>query len=556
MTRRKGGCSRPARAAASTRNRVLAGLAATALQLTVGELVATILPAARSPISGVGRAMIDLIPGPLVDVTVALVEEKDKPLLRGSLIGTALGLSALAGSLRHHEAVGSGLLVGKGVLAALAGATRPDAASLPSVIASTLGTAAGTAALRLLSRRPHPGLLATIVLSATGIGLWAHQRAHVHEAAWRDSQQAVRLPAALHPLAPPSASAGFDLAGVSPLFTPTADFYITDVTFPAPLVGLNAWRLRVCGAVERALALTFDDLLALPLMEVDATLVCVHNPVGGHRLGTARWLGVPVAAVLERAGISPHATHLLARSLDGFSASIPLALLGDERPALVAVGMNGAPLSAGHGFPARLLIPGLYGYAANTKWLSALEVETDDVVPAYWTRRGWPSAPAPIQTHSRIDVPHHRATLLAGAVTIAGVAWSPPYGVQHVEVAIDDGPWKGADLAAQLAPTAWRQWRSDWQATPGEHTIRVRAAGREGFQPEEAAPPYPAGASGYHTISVDVLPPASQIPADGWQWRLSTAYAELQRRLDLALMGLQAWLHHGYLKSRGRVRPE
>jgi DMSO/TMAO reductase YedYZ molybdopterin-dependent catalytic subunit len=474
-------------------------------------------------------------------MTVALVEEKDKPLLRGSLIGTALGLSALAGSLRHHhEAVGSGLLLSKGVLSALAGAGRPDAATLPAVIASTLATVAGIVARRSLSRRPRPGLLATSVFTEAGIGLWAHQRAHVHEEAWRASQQSVQLPAALHPLTPPPASASFDLTGVSPLFTPTADFYITDVTFPAPLVDLDTWRLRVCGAVQRVLDLTFDDLLSLPLREIDAILVCVHNPVRVHRLGTAHWLGVPVSALFERAGVSPQATHLLARSLDGFSASAPLALMEDERPALVAVGMNGAPLSARHGFPARLLIPGLYGYAANTKWLSTLEATTDDAVPADWTRRGWPSAPAHVQTHSRIDVPHHRATLRAGAVTIAGIAWSPPYGVQHVEVAIDDGPWKGAGLAAQLAPTAWRQWRSDWQAIPGEHTIRVRAVGREGFQPEEAAPPYPAWASGYHTISVIVLPPESRIPTDGWQRRWRAASTELHQRLDLALAGLQA----------------
>jgi DMSO/TMAO reductase YedYZ molybdopterin-dependent catalytic subunit len=244
--------------------------------------------------------------------------------------------------------------------------------------------------------------------------------------------------------------------------------------------------------------------LALPQIEADVTLSCVSNEVGGDLVGNARWQGVPLAALLERAGVRRGADQLVGRSVDGFTAGFPTALAISTPGAMVAVGMNGEPLPTLHGFPARLVVPGLYGYISATKWLTAIELTTRDEVDGYWIGRGW-AKDAPIKTQSRIDVPSAGATVPAGPVAVAGVAWAPVRGIEAVEIRIDDGPWAAAHLADALGVACWRQWLYRWDATPGEHQISVRATDGSGAtQTAERTGVVPDGATGHHTILVEV----------------------------------------------------
>jgi DMSO/TMAO reductase YedYZ molybdopterin-dependent catalytic subunit len=328
---------------------------------------------------------------------------------------------------------------------------------------------------------------------------------------------------------------GAPVDGMSPLLTPNADFYETDITFPAPVVDLESWSLRVHGMVDRPLELGWRDLIDLGLEQRDATLVCVHNPVGGPRIGTARWLGVPLARVLARAGVQAGADQVVARSIDGFTAGVPLDMVGEESASLIAVGMNGEPLPVGHGFPARLLTPGLYGYDANTKWLGELELTTFDAVADYWTRRGWPREPARVQPSARIDVPADRDAVAPGIATVAGVAWAPPQGVTGVQVSIDGGGWQPAELGEELDAATWRQWWLQVDLPPGDHELRARTDGQD-MADGGGTPPYPHGSTGVHTITVHA---GGAAPG-----RLARGAAVAARRGRLAAAGAGAWLRN------------
>lgn len=258
------------------------------------------------------------------------------------------------------------------------------------------------------------------------------------------------------------------------------------------------------GLVDRPLTFTYAELAELPQMEADVTLTCVGNEVGGDLVGTARWQGVPLQTVLDRAGVHAAADQLVGRSTDDFTAGLPVALVRDGRPALIALGMNGHPLPFVHGFPARLVVSGLYGYCSATKWLTEIELTRFDAFTAYWRRRGW-SEPMPFSTQSRIDAPRGEALLSPGPVQIGGVAWAQHRGIRAVEVAIDEGPWTRAGLARQLSVHSWRLWTYNWLATPGPHVLRVRATdGTGALQPQGERQPFPRGASGWHTIAVSV----------------------------------------------------
>lgn len=271
-----------------------------------------------------------------------------------------------------------------------------------------------------------------------------------------------------------------------------------------PHVDPATWRLAVKGLVERPFELTYDELLAMPLVESDITLVCVSNAVGDDLVGNARWLGVPLQTLLERAGVRPEATQVVGRSVDDFTAGFPTEVALDGRGALLAVGMNGEPLPYEHGFPARLVVPGLYGYLSATKWLSAIELTTWEGFDGWWIPRGW-AKEAPVKTASRIDVPRAGRRISPGFQPIAGVAYAPSRGIERVQVQVDDGPWRDALLGPSLGRNCWRPWRLDWQAEPGEHTLRVRAADGTGeFQTPEVRKPAPDGASGWHTVTVRV----------------------------------------------------
>jgi hypothetical protein len=287
--------------------------------------------------------------------------------------------------------------------------------------------------------------------------------------------------------------------------TPNGDFYRIDTALRVPQVDPASWTLRVTGLVDEPFELTLDELLALPLTEHHVTLTCVSNEVGGDLVGNARWLGYPVRDLLSRAGVRDEADMVLSTSADGWTASTPLDVLTDpERACLLAVGMNGEPLPPEHGFPARLVVPGLYGYVSATKWVTELKVTTfaDDV--AYWSTRGW-SERGPIKLASRVDTPRAGAPVPAGVVTVAGVAWAQHTGVVGVEVRVDDGTWRTATLADTVGPDTWRQWSYAWDATPGEHRLTVRATDADGrTQTADVAPPAPDGASGWHEVTVRV----------------------------------------------------
>lgn len=256
--------------------------------------------------------------------------------------------------------------------------------------------------------------------------------------------------------------------------------------------------------VERPFSLSYDELAAVPQVEADITMCCVSNEVGGGLIGNARWQGVPLQGLLDRAGVKSGATQLVGRSVDGFTVGFPTSVLADGRQALVALGMGGEPLPLRHGFPARLVVPGLYGYVSATKWLKELHLTTIEAFNAYWVPRGW-AKEGPIKTSARIDVPRAGQRLTAGRQAVAGVAWAPTRRVGGVEVQVDDGPWTAADLGPELSADTWRQWVWAWDAAPGDHIVRVRAIDGAGeAQETRERPPIPDGASGIHHIRVSV----------------------------------------------------
>ena len=315
---------------------------------------------------------------------------------------------------------------------------------------------------------------------------------------------ALRLPKPAVAAAPIPAGAALKVDGISPLITPNADFYRIDTALVVPQVDPAQWRLRIHGLVAHEVTLTWDELLALPLVEAAATLSCVSNDVGGDLIGNAVWLGYPIRELLAKAQPAADADMVLSTSVDGFTAGTPIEALTDDRNALLAIGMNGRPLPIEHGFPVRMVVPGLYGYVSATKWVTDLEVTRFDRATAYWTARGW-SARGPVKLESRIDVPKSGRALRAGDTVIAGVAWQPHAGVSAVEVQIDDGPWQRAELAPAISADTWVQWRLPWAATAGQHTLRCRATGADGtVQTADVAPPAPDGATGWHTIDVSV----------------------------------------------------
>ena len=319
------------------------------------------------------------------------------------------------------------------------------------------------------------------------------------------SRAAVRLPGPAVPEAAVPAGTDLRIPGLTPFMTSNASFYRVDTDLVLPQVSPETWTLTIDGMVDRPVELTFAELLKMPLTEADITLVCVSNQVGGTYNGNATWLGVPLAGLLRRAGVRAGADQVLSAATDGMTISTPVATIMDGRNALLAVGMNGQPLPVAHGFPARMIVPGLYGYVSATKWVTKLTLTTFARQKAYWTQRGY-SAQAPIKTESRIDVPKPLSQVKAGRITVAGVAWAPAKGIAKVEVSADNGPWQKATLAASGGIDTWRQWMWGWDARPGLHNLRVRATDNSGAtQTPQRAYPVPNGASGWDSVVVTVM---------------------------------------------------
>jgi DMSO/TMAO reductase YedYZ molybdopterin-dependent catalytic subunit len=507
----------------------LSGALAVGLGVIGGELAAAALSPSVTPVSAVGSAVIDLLPSGVKDWAIAWFGTADKAVLL-TVIAAAIAVLALAAGVLEDRRpfAGRAVVVGFGVLGVLAVASRPQS-SLVSFAAPVLAVVLAVLVLDALVRAlgtwarasdgggadPRPARRrflqgasgAAVVAVATGAvatGVRSSQSAVAGQRA------AVRLPAPAAAGTPPPAGsvipmgAALDVEGITGLVTPSEDFYRIDTALVVPVVDPAQWSLRVTGLVDREIELTFDELLALPLVERYITLACVSNTVGGDLTGNARWLGWPVRELLARAGVRPGADMVLSRSVDGFTAGTPLEALTDARDALLAVGMNGEPLPVEHGFPVRLVVPGLYGFVSATKWVSELKVTRFADDRAYWSTRGW-SERGPVKTSSRIDVPRASARVPAGDVVVGGVAWAQHTGVEAVEVRVDGGPWERATLATAISADTWCQYRATLQLEAGTHTLQSRALDRAGgVQSEASVAPAPDGAEGLHTVTFTV----------------------------------------------------
>ncbi|MCF6745748.1 hypothetical protein E9529_15990 [Blastococcus sp. KM273128] len=511
----------------------LAGVAAVAAGLGLAELVAGVVPAAPSLVISVGDTVIDTVPGWLEQWAIATLGAADKPVLVGGILVLSVligaGLGVLARRFVLLAAAGIALFALLGVVAALADDRNPV---FLTALVGLVGAAAGIAVLGWLvvglprravpEERGDPGpadpadpgtvpVLSEVdrrrFLAVTGgatlLGVLAGVGGYLLSGRDRldGLRAAIRLPAPARQAGPVPPGATLEIPGITPLFTPNAEFYRIDTALRVPTVDPDGWQLEVRGMVDDPFALTYAELMELPQIEADVTLACVSNEVGGELVGNARWQGVPLRALLERAGLQEGATQLVGRSVDGFTAGFPTLTALDVEEAMVAVAMNGEPLPAEHGFPARLVVPGLYGYVSATKWLAAIELTGWDV-DGYWIPRGW-AKEGPIKTQTRIDVPRSGTTVPAARRPIAGVAWAPTRGIERVEVRIDDGPWQEAELAAPLDVDCWRQWYLPWDPAPGRHVIAARATDGLGeVQTDERTPVAPDGASGYPVVEV------------------------------------------------------
>jgi len=506
------------------------GVVAAVAAAVAGELLAGLLSPSLSPVTAVGGAVIDAVPPGVKDLVISLFGTADKTVLLAGMLLVIAAVGALAGILEQRvRFAGVAVIAAFGVVGLAAVLTRaqmtPAAAVVPLVAAL-----AGALLLRFLIRRLREGLPAGAAgtgiaaeptptagrrtfLQALAAGAGATVVGGVVAAIWRGAaagistaREQLHLPAAASgaPAIPAGAEVG--LAGMLPLVTPNRDFYRIDTALIVPSIDPESWVLRVTGMVEQEIEVNLADLLAKPLIERHVTIACVSNEVGGDLIGNARWLGWPVRELLAMARPQAGADMVLSRSSDGWTAGTPLAALTDERDAILAVGMNGEPLPLEHGFPVRMIVPGLYGYVSATKWLTELRVTRFAADEGYWTPRGW-SERGPIKTSSRIDVPRNGRPVNAGTVMFGGVAWSQHTGVAKVELRVNRGPWQAASLAPGISRDTWYQWQLGLRLTAGQYEVQVRATDLNGQpQAEDSRPPAPDGATGFHTIRVDVNP--------------------------------------------------
>jgi DMSO/TMAO reductase YedYZ molybdopterin-dependent catalytic subunit len=475
-------------------------------------------------VEGLGNWVIDTVPPAVKDWAIGLFGTKDKLVLLVSITVVTLLLGAVVGVLaRRRFWVALTAFIGFGIVAALAAARDPEVSLGIAVIPAGLAALTGLGSLQWLygltaegsggefttgavdpsRRRFIVGIGAVFGVAAlsAGLGRALLERAR-RTAAGREE---VALPSPAEGLPPVPSEAELRVEGLSPVVTSNESFYRIDTAFAIPRVDLQEWTLTVQGMVDRPYTITYFDLLDMDLVERDVTLSCVSNEVGGDLVGNARWLGVPLKEILDRARVQNGAEQVVGRSVDDFTVGFPVEAVYDGRESLVAVGMNGEPLPLEHGFPARLVIAGLYGYVSATKWLSTIELTTWDGFDAYWVPRGW-AKEAPIKTQSRIDTPRGNSSTTAGPRQVAGVAWAPTRGISKVEVQLgEDAEWVEARLSEPLSENSWLQWAVDWDAPEGTHVLRVRATDGDGdLQAEEIRPPAPDGATGWHSIQVVV----------------------------------------------------
>jgi DMSO/TMAO reductase YedYZ molybdopterin-dependent catalytic subunit len=515
------------------------GLLALALVVGIAELVAVSIGPTSTPVVAVGEKAVDLSPHWAKEFAIRHFGSHDKQALEAGIFATLIVIAAAVGVLAVRRLlVGVVAIYALAVVGALAAVSRPASpatAAIPSVVGGIVGAATLWLLLRGTLKRtaerapaanaPRDGTDSVGGATATSVGFSYSRRrflaagaasvavaaaagaagkallSSVYSAA--SSRRAVRIPPATN-TAKNVADAQADVPGISPFRTPNSTFYRVDTALVVPQVVAEGWSLRIHGMVDHEMAISYDDLINMPLTERDITLTCVSNPIGGPYVGNARWVGVLLAPLLQSAGVQSGADQILSKSADGWTCGTPVEAVMDGRDAMLAVEMNGEALPLEHGFPVRMIVPGIYGYASATKWLVDIELTSFAKTTAYWVSRGY-AQEAPIKTMSRIDVPRALAKVPAGTVAVGGVAWAQRKGIAKVEVRVDNGPWQVANLATQDTVDTWRQWSYQWMATAGLHTIQARATDKTGYvQTEKRVGDLPNGATGWQSVVVTV----------------------------------------------------
>src|SRR6056297_3235172 len=502
----------------------LLGLVATGAGLATAELIVGLFERTSSPVVPVGQVFIDWVPRPLKEWAIDTFGTNDKVVLVvGALVvllGIGMGVGVLA--MRGARSAAIALTCVTGVIGAWAVLTRPEP-TLVKLLPTIAGTAVSIGVLLYLTPRASPERNGTepptpiaqpmgidrrrFVGGAVGIGSLAVVAGGVGRVLQRrfevnSERDVLTLPSVDAPADVLPADAQLPLDGLDPFVTPNADFYRIDTALVVPQVSKDSWRLKIGGMVDNPMELTFDDLLARPQVERYITLSCVSNPIGGDLIGNALWQGVLLRDVLEEAGVQPAATQIVSRSIDDWTAGTPTEVVMDGRDAMLAIAMNGEPLPARHGYPVRMVVPGLYGYVSATKWVNEIELTRWEDYDAYWVPRGW-SKNGPIKTMSRIDTDRRGAT--PTDVIVGGIAWATHRGVSRVEVRSDGGDWFEADLGGVPSNDTWAQWMVALELEPGRHMIESRAFDGDGVpQTGEPAPVAPNGAQGYPRRWIDV----------------------------------------------------
>jgi DMSO/TMAO reductase YedYZ molybdopterin-dependent catalytic subunit len=501
----------------------LAGAVGALTGIGLSELVAGFL-GGPSLVASIGAWLIDHQPPGAKDVAVSLFGTNDKLAFELLIVGAALAVGAFLGlvAARRSPALATGAFAAFGVIGFLAALAAPGGDPTRAIVVSLVAAIGGSQALSWLllvgGSRPAAAVVAPD-WSRRGFLLGAGALAVASSVAGLVGRRLLDGPGSSggsvggelpRPTNVATIPAGADLGqpGVTPLVMPNESFYRIDTALITPSVDVSTWRLRVHGMVDHEVSLSYADLGELPLIEQYVTISCVSNEVGGDLVGNAKWTGVRLRDVLAMAGVQSGATQLVGRSVDGWTAGMPTAWVMDPaREPMIALKMNDAPLPRNHGFPARLIVPGLYGYVSATKWLSDLELTTLEGFDGYWVPLGW-SKLGPILTQSRIDTPRGGASVAAGRVPVAGIAWAPDRGVRAVEVSVDGGAWQPAQVSVPISDATWVQWLFAWDAAaagPGAHTLAVRATDGGGdVQTDQLSPPAPDGARGHHTIQVTV----------------------------------------------------
>ncbi len=502
----------------------LAGVSSAIVHFTTAHAVSTFYATASAPLVALGSAIIDFTPGWLKDLAINIFGTNDKLFLFGVLSIAAALFAALIGRFARRSMAAATIAVLFLAAVLCVAVLSRSATSLQDLVPTLIGTVLGLGTLKMLVALVPGSILPTeegsaapaisrrrFMFAAAGsvaVGLLAAGSTQALRGARNVAEMArsaLGLPPAKMKAAPLPSGADMNIPGVSSFLTSSTDFYRIDTALSVPKIDPQQWTLRIHGMVEEEYSLNFSDLLGMDLVEHYLTLTCVSNPVGGDLIGNAKWLGYPLRDLLARAKPLQGADMVLSTSIDGFSASTPLEILTDNRQALLAIGMNDEPLPLEHGFPARMVVPGLYGYVSATKWVVDLEVTRFQDKTAYWTTRGW-SAKGPIKMSSRIETPRSFAKLLSGPIVFGGTAWSQHVGISKVELSIDGGPWQEATLSPDVSADTWRQWRYEWKgAAPGNHTATVRATNSQGeLQSETTATPAPNGSSGWHRLQFSV----------------------------------------------------